>query len=118
MLKRALPSATKAQKSRWDTMREIGCVVARLRGLGFVPGEIHHLTVCGRTISHDDTICLNPWSHRGVVFDGWTRMRCEQVFGPSLARGSKPFHAHFGSDDELLAEQERLLLRYGFKEAA
>jgi hypothetical protein len=32
-----------------------------------------------------------------------------EQFGPSLARGSKPFHEAFGTDDELLAEVERLL---------
>ena len=31
------------------------------------------------------------------------------LFGPSLAHGSKPFHAAFGSDDELLARVNELL---------
>jgi hypothetical protein len=30
-------------------------------------------------------------------------------FGPSVATGSKPFHAMYGSDDELLEFQDALL---------
>jgi len=33
----------------------------------------------------------------------------ELAMGPSLARGAKPFRAHWGTDDELLAEQNRLI---------
>jgi hypothetical protein len=31
------------------------------------------------------------------------------LYGPSVATGSKPFHAMYGSDDELLAFQNALL---------
>jgi hypothetical protein len=30
-------------------------------------------------------------------------------YGPSLGKGSKPFHAEFGSDAELLARQNAIL---------
>jgi hypothetical protein len=33
----------------------------------------------------------------------------EAVYGPSLARSSKAFHAAFGTDDELLARTNKLL---------
>lgn len=51
--------------------------------------------------------CL--WHHRGHPGEGWTRERMEGHFGPSLAHGSKPFHAAFGSDDELIERQNKIL---------
>lgn len=78
-------------------------------GLGFVPGEVHHLVQNGRTISQDHTILLNPYSHRRVAFGGRTLDDCEDLFGPSLAAGSKIFHERYGSNEALLAFQNRLL---------
>jgi len=109
---------TKAQQARFTAIKlDTGCVCCRLQGVGYTEPEIHHLGV-GRRDGHSESIGLCQWHHRAVVPAGWTAEAMRGRYGPSLARGSKPFHAHFGSDDELLAEQERLLLRYGFKEAA
>lgn len=110
-MKRGIPNPTAAQKRRFDLMSQIGCIVSRMRGLGFVPGEIHHLTTCGRTISHDHTICLNPFLHRGVPVGGRTAAQCREAFGPSLMDGSKRFHAAHGSDADLLAFQNEALRR-------
>ncbi len=108
----------KAQQARFTAIKlDTGCVACRLQGLGFSFAEIHHLGV-GKRLGHNETIGLCSWHHRAVRPDGWSAEEMCSHLGPSLARGSKPFHAHFGSDDELLAEQERLLVRYGFKEAA
>lgn len=109
---RRIPAPTKEQQRRQDLIRDLGCLVARLRGHGFVPCEIHHLTDCGRTISQDHTIGLNPWSHRGVSFNDLTYAQCRELFGPSLAKGSKIFHAEFGSNEELLEMQNQLLDKY------
>jgi len=67
--------------------------------------EIHHLNSAGRNRGQDFTIALCSWHHRAVNLDGWGLRTMVEVFGPSLARGSKSFHAEFGSDDELLAIQ-------------
>jgi len=108
-LARAIPPPTKEQQRRQDAAREAGCIVARRLGLGFVPGEIHHLTEGGRTISQDHTVCLNPWSHRGEVWGQWTAAQCRRVFGPSLAREKRAFHAEYGDNVSLLVYQNALI---------
>lgn len=108
-LARAIPPPTKEQQRRQDAAREAGCIVARMLGLGFVPGEIHHLTEGGRTISQDHTVCLNPWSHRGEVWGQWTAAQCRRVFGPSLAREKRSFHNEYGDNLALLKAQNALI---------
>ena len=107
---------TKAQQRRFEAIKlETGCVCCRLSNATYVQPEIHHLLSGGRRRGHDLTIGLCGWHHRGVASQDTTSAWLRQYAGPSLAHGSKPFHAHFGSDEVLLAEQERLLCRVGFK---
>ena len=112
---RSTSSPTKAQAARFDAILETGCVVAHSLGLGYVPCEIHHLTVGGRhgqkRRGHDYTIGLNPWSHRGVPFGGMSAARCEELFGPSYARQPRRFRDEIGSDEYLLAVQNTLIER-------
>ena len=108
-LARAIPPPTKEQQRRQDAAREAGCIVARRLGLGFVPGEIHHLVEGGRTISQDHTVCLNPWSHRGEVWGQWTAAQCRAVFGTSLAREKRAFHDEYGDNLALLKSQNALI---------
>lgn len=81
--------------------QEIGCVACRKMGY-FSLADVHHLLSGGRRRGHDFTIPLCPWHHRGIEPP-------PVDVGPSLANGSKPFRAAFGSDDELLAEVNRLI---------
>lgn len=110
---RSTSTPTKAQRMRFDSIREIGCIVARRKGLGFVPCEVHHLTVGGhhgqKRRGHDATIGLNSWSHRGVPLPGWNAAHCERVFGPSYAREPRRFREEIGDDETLLAFQNELL---------
>lgn len=110
---RSTGTPTKVQAARMDAIREAGCIVARKRGMGFIPCEIHHLTVGGRhgqkRRGHDFIVGLNPWSHRGVPFGGWDAGRCAVAFGPSYARNPRRFREEIGTDDELLALQEDVL---------
>lgn len=110
---RSTGNPTKAQRARFDAIREIGCIVARRKGLGFVACEIHHLTVGGRhgqkRLGHDATIGLNSWSHRGIPLPGWNAAHCERVFGPSYAREPRRFREEVGDDETLLAFQNDLL---------
>jgi hypothetical protein len=57
-------------------------------------------------------IGLCGWHHRAEPWAGQPIAWCRQSLGPSLAEGSKPFHEFFGSDEELLAIQARLLEKY------
>ncbi|MEN5115862.1 Ref family recombination enhancement nuclease [Luteimonas sp. TWI662] len=102
-----------AQQMRFAIIQDIGCVVARARGLGYVPCEIHHLTVGGRhgqkRRGHDFTVGLNPWSHRGVPFGGWSAAECAAMFGPSYARAPRRFREEIGDDDALMKLQADLI---------
>lgn len=110
---------TKAQKARINAIKlETGCVCCRLRGLGYVEPDANHMLSGGRRKGHDFTYALCKWHHVGWLRDGYTTAMMTAEYGPSLAKGSKPFHAHFGSDEDLFNEQERLLLRFGYRDAA
>lgn len=110
---------TKAQQRRFDAIKlDTGCVCCRKRGLGYVQPEIHHLLSGGKRRGHDDSIGLCQWHHRGVTPQGMARMDMHAHYGPSLYYGSKPFHAEFGSDDELLTYQNALLHQHGIRAAA
>ncbi len=110
---RSTGNPTKAQQARMDAIKERGCVVAFRRGHGFVYAEIHHLTIGGKhgqkRRGHDFVVGLNPWSHRGVPFNGWTAAECLAMFGPSYALEPRRFREEIGSDDELIALQDEIL---------
>lgn len=92
-----------------DSIKEGPCLCCWMRGLPSVYPEIHHLLSGNKRRGHLFTIGLCAYHHRGYPFHGMTAAESEAYAGPSLAHGSKPFHADFGSDDELLALQDRLL---------
>lgn len=72
-------------------------------------GDYHHLLSGGIRRGHLFGVCLCAWHHRGVPEWGMSHRSMRDDYGPSLAEGSKPFHAAFGSDAELLAYQNALL---------
>lgn len=98
-----------------DAIRDRGCIASRMRGLGKVPCEVHHLTGGGRhgqkRRGHRYTVGLSQWHHRGMVPDGWTKERARKVMGPSYALEPRAFREEFGDDDRLLAYQDDLLTR-------
>lgn len=106
---------SRAEQRRDFAIREIGCVVARIRGMGFVPVERHHMTVGGKhgqkRRGEAFSVGLNPYSHRGVPFNGWTLAQCKAMFGPSYALEPAAFRALY-PDAVLLAKQEQLIEEY------
>lgn len=72
-------------------------------------GDFHHLLSGGIRRGHMFGICLCAHHHRNIPNWGWSDKEMEEYYGPSLAAGSKRFHAAFGSDDELLDRQRRYL---------
>jgi len=109
-MKHSTAAPTKADKARFARLKEDGCICCRLNdALGLiVPGnvpEIHHLIMANRRRGHRFTICLCSAHHRGVCVFG--RAWMNRHLGPSLAYGSKPFHAFYGSDDRLLELQDQ-----------
>lgn len=98
-------------------IREIGCLVANILRIGFIPCEKHHLLVTGlhgngRRRGERFTIGLSVWSHRGIALPGWTIERCRDELGPSYAREPRAFRQRFGTDDELLELQNKLIDRW------
>ena len=103
---------TKAEQARFDAMKEQGvCIACLLRGTQKYQQyiEIHHLLSGNRRIGHMATVSLCLWHHRAIVPFGWGDKEVQDELGPSLANGSKPFRAEFGTDAELLKIQDELL---------
>lgn len=110
---RSTGTPTLAEAARFEAIKELGCLVAHILGMEWVPCEIHHMTSGGKhgqkRRGHEFSIGLNSWSHRGAPFNGWTSKECEELFGPSYARQPRAFREMFGRDDELLSLQNQLL---------
>jgi hypothetical protein len=103
----------KAEADRMRRIKLLGvCMACRQRGLETEMVEIHHLNLDGKAgqkrRGHRFTIGLCSWHHRGVVPQGWARRDIEIELGPPLT-DSRKFRFWFGSDNELLATQDRLL---------
>lgn len=100
-----------ADLARFAAIKKAGCIVARLRGQGFLECDIHHLTITAGTMrrGHAYTIGLNPWSHVGTPVNGWSAERCYELLGPSLKLHGRAFKAAFGGDLLLLKHQNDLL---------
>ena len=91
-----------AEERAWmDAITALGCISCRLDGYPDTPGEVHHLLRAGRRIGHLHSICLCPGHHRdgtgelGMVARHPWRVRFEQAYG---------------TEDELLAITQRLVL--------
>ncbi|MGH9809349.1 MAG: Ref family recombination enhancement nuclease [Terriglobia bacterium] len=97
-----------ARERRFRRIKEIGCLACRACGW-FSTCEIHHLNLCGQAgrVRRGDeaTIGLCAHHHRGT----WLPASLKGKLGPSLALSSKAFRRRFGTDDELLAKQDRLI---------
>lgn len=99
MMQSSLKAPTKSERERWTYFPQIGCICCRMLGTFNLP-EVHHLLSGNRRRGHAFTIPLCAPHHRGV---GYRR----DLHKASVALGSKPFHAAFGSDDALLAETDK-----------
>ena len=104
---------TKAESDRMRRIKLLGvCMACRQKGIDTCMVEVHHLNLAGKAgqkrRGHRFTIGLCEWHHRGVYPHGWTKPEMEKIFGPSL-KDSRKFHFWFGSDDDLLDTQDRLL---------
>lgn len=119
-MKHSTPRPNKADVARFSELRDLGCICCRISdALGLVVGdnplEIHHLLSGGIRRGHGFTICLCRWHHRGIVTGVFNDQWATRYLGPSLAKGSKPFHAAYGSDDHLLHQSDLML---GYRAAA
>lgn len=110
---RSTNTPTKAQQARHDAIREAGCIVGHMLGLGHIPCAVHHLTIGGKhgakRRGQDFVLGLNDWSHQGYPIYGWTAEECREKLGPSYAKEPRAFRERFGNDDTLMNYQAELL---------
>ena len=101
---------TKAERAHMDRIKDRGvCVCCWQRSYRYRQMvDIHHLLSGGKRRRHLFTVGLCRWHHLATPPAGWGNAEAEYELGPSLAKGSKPFRAVFGSDDDLMALQERI----------
>ena len=106
---RALTIADKERRTKIHAGNCMACAQRDidLTGSGYV--QWHHLEGKTKPGCHDKTVGLCQWHHLGHPMNGETYAYSRERYGPSLAKGSKPFHREFGSDSELLARQNDLL---------
>lgn len=97
---------TKSQERRFRAIKEIGCLACRQLGYYDVPGEAHHL-LNGYRRGDEYSVSLCQYHHRNVTeLDKETAYR---ILGPSLATNKKEFIERFGTDEELLSTQNKLI---------
>lgn len=99
----------RARERRFRRIREIGCLACRAGAVMLGEAEVHHQNLGGLAghprLGDDHTIGLCAWHHRGVTPWGMAAEKLAAWAGPSLAREPRRFREVFGSDEELLAEQ-------------
>lgn len=96
--------------ARIEAIKAIGCIACIMERIPYRRMcEWHHMTKAGFTQGHQDTIGLCQWHHKGVCEDGMTSSMMRAKYGPSLAKGSKPFYANYGDYDFLLGYQDHLI---------
>lgn len=106
---------TGPERDRIATLKALGCICCSLNRAAGRPtlplgsAEAHHLLSGGRRRGHRYTIGLCPWHHRAIPPYAVRTQALIQQFGPSVATGSRAFHAAYGSDDALLEYQDALL---------
>jgi hypothetical protein len=110
-MKHSTTAPTKAEAERMTAIKELGiCVACYQLGREYHQYvDIHHLLSGNKRRGHMFTVGLCIFHHRSIPLDDHSINQTTRILGPSLARGSKPFRAKFGTDDELLELQNRLL---------
>lgn len=105
---------TEAEATRREALRAMGCICCRmnlarfnLRATGLAV-EIHHVTDVGRQLGNEHICPLCAYHHRGICIPGMTSTAMRDAYGPSLAKGSKPFFEFYGDNASLLAITKRL----------
>ncbi len=104
--------ATKAQKKRMAAIKVTGCICCLLEGVLDRMATVHHILKGGigsERIGHDATLGLCQWHHKAEGRSGLGLDAMARVWGPSLAMGSKPFVARYGSERLLLEVQDFIL---------
>jgi hypothetical protein len=114
VVRKSTGKPTKAQALRFEKLKRLGCIACKKEQTHSPTPDIHHLNLGGRAgqkrRGHDFTIPLCVWHHAGRRFrDDVSPLAFRLIYGPSLAKQSKLFREIYGTDDELLAETNKLI---------
>ncbi len=107
------PYRTRADNYRFHEIQDRGCVPcfleARITGREWVPQpcDMHHVI----QDDHQMTYGNCPWHHRGVAHSWSNSWEMKLNFGPSMAIEPKKYRERYGSEAELLALQNKMLLQ-------
>lgn len=105
---------TKAERAHLAAVKALPCVACVIDDRFDVltacgPTEVHHLLSGNKRRGHMFVLPLGRYHHRGVPFDGISARQMQSLYGPSLARQSKLFHAWYGDDQSLLEKTNEML---------
>ena len=106
-------SRTKAEQRRFMNIQDRGCVPcyleARLQGRKWVPEpcDIHHTQGQNHLLTYGNC----PWHHRGIRKNDLDMLEMQNAFGPSLARNPARYRARYGTEEQILAIQNRMLTK-------
>lgn len=100
---------TKEEQRRFQAIQSIGCLPCRMEGLFNVPCEIHHVVEGAYRRGHSYTYGVCPYHHRGLTPEGLIEDTAYKIAGPSMALNKKQYQERYGTEQELLWEQERLI---------
>jgi len=96
----------KADKARFEKLREIGCITCRPNG--YREPAVHHL-VEGNRLGPQFTIPLCPWCHQGIAPTGTTYREALSLIGPHFHGQKSAFVSKYGSERSLLALVDDIL---------
>lgn len=107
---------TPKDRQRFTAIKEnCGCLCCLLVGWLDVPTTIEHVTDGGR-LGHRHSLGLCEWHHFGTSMHGAHSLSARRLqamireFGPSLAKGRKPFEEFFGDEVKILLPIQNYLL--------
>lgn len=106
---KSLPAATPEESARIEACKRGRCLACLLQDNVSEDEEYHHFKSGNVRIGHRFGVCLCMWHHRGLPRHGCTHEFMREAYGPSLAEGSKTFHARYGDDAFLLQMQDVLI---------
>ena len=117
---RSTGKPTKAEDARIVACKEgrcIACIIQQEKTGNYCDNDgcdYHHLKSGNIRRGHRFGIGLCGHHHRKIPIAGYRTTEMVCYFGPSLMDGSRAFREAYGSDDELLAMQDKLI---GWKDA-
>lgn len=99
-----------ADRTRFRALQELGCIVCGEFNGYYREPDIHHLTE-GYRLGHQFTIPLCEWHHRSVPPNSLTGAEAAKQYGPSLAGDKAAFVKAYGTERELLARTDQILIQ-------